>query len=244
MIRHHLEHGRRVLMNSFARLSVLIFGLTLLGPVQAGLIFQPGPTVPTLDEFGDTSAGILADGGVITNEVLYQNGGETVRMVGDATAAMTKIGNFYRIVMEAGGIDVGGGGTDQVRLAWDFEVQVSNGNPTYDIALLAGIDEAGMFGGSSVFNEIIASGLTGTNTIMGTAPALLDSFVDSTAYLLLSVNLTSFSPDDEIFINLPTSGGLSLTSVAAVPAPSTLLLLAFGGLLAARRLTSRPGCRD
>lgn len=197
---------------------------------HAGMVFSPGPTIPSLSAVPPDGGLSINDGPDITNQVLYEEGGRVMRMVGDAVVEVIDDESaIERVLIEALEADLSGPSGSMIDLFWNFDVEVE-GDPLLELQIMAETADA------TDNNQAIVSfaPFSSTSHFEGSDLCALSGFLNGTASLTVSLAFLRFEKGDQITLSLPEEGGVWIT---AIPEPSSAVLLMLGGLaLVSRRL--------
>lgn len=213
-------------------LHIAIASVGLLGGhvAQAAVIFSAGPTTPTLGEVSFILDGEATDGPDVANQVLYENGGSEMRMIGDAVIDIVSTRTRgYGARLTAFGADVSTVGEEPLSLLWDFDVEVTSGSPVFDVTLRA-FTRVGELAASETSR--VLSGISKTTHFEGSAIGEFTTIVGGSANLSIDLSFRNRAAGDQVILTMPEGGGLWITQI---PEPRSLALLGLGGVLLALR---------
>lgn len=230
-----MSHRKYMKRNQFAALTLAAWlgwtavattgALTLIGQAQAAVIFSPGPTTPTLFESGFLNDGVVSDGPNVTNHVLYEDGGEIMRVVGDVVIDVSTTGTrAYGVRVFAFNANTTTTNEEPLNLFWDFDVEVLSGSPVFDITI-TGFMRTGEFAESEATRTFENNSTT--MHFEGSALGEFSTVVGGSANLSIELSFDSRTQGDQVVLTLPEDGGVWITPV---PEPATAALLVIGAL--------------
>ncbi len=227
--RKHMKRNRWAVGGPAARLgwaaAAALAVLASGGHAQAAVIFSAGPTTPTLFESGFLNDGVVSDGPDVANQVLYEDGGEVMRMVGDVVIDISSTGTrTYGVRMFAFNANVSTTGAELLNLFWDFDVEVISGSPVFDVTV-TGFTRVGETPDSQTIR--LFDNFSATTHFEGSALGEFSTVLGGSADLQVVLSFDSRTQGDQVVLTLPEGGGVWIT---AVPEPAAAALLGVGAL--------------